>query len=254
MVLFSIKTNYCCFCQFINALTVAWFSNKLNKTFTISVRYKNDYYICLHRKKQAKRSMQKKIQLNILGLSVSQTQSGAYALVLAEEDGERRIPIIIGPVEAQAIAIQLEGLKPPRPLTHDLIKNMALAFDIALLEVTIYKLEEGIFYSELLCEMNGKEIKIDSRTSDAVALALRFRCPIFTSEDILQKAGIVLEADDEGSPVRSLLDEEEIEAPSLSSYAQYSTSELEELLSEAIQNEDYEKASVIRDELTKREK
>ena len=116
-----------------------------------------------------------KIRLNILGLSVSQTQSGAYALVLSEENGNRRIPIIIGPVEAQAIAIQLEGLKPPRPLTHDLVKNIALAFEMALLEVTIYKLEEGIFYSELLCEMNGKEIRVDSRTSDAVALALRFK-------------------------------------------------------------------------------
>uniref|UniRef100_UPI0032178FFC bifunctional nuclease family protein n=1 Tax=uncultured Draconibacterium sp. TaxID=1573823 RepID=UPI0032178FFC len=195
-----------------------------------------------------------KIRLNILGLSVSQTQSGAYALVLAEEEGERRIPIIIGPVEAQAIAIQLEGLKPPRPLTHDLIKNMALAFDIALLEVTIYKLEEGIFYSELLCEMDGKEIRIDSRTSDAVALALRFRCPIYTSEEILQKAGIVLEGDDENSPVRSLLDEDEYDEPGASSYAQYSTSELMELLDQAIQDEDYEKASIIRDELNKREK
>lgn len=205
-------------------------------------------------KKQAKRSMQK-IRLNILGLSVSQTQSGAYALVLAEEEGERRIPIIIGPVEAQAIAIQLEGLKPPRPLTHDLIKNMALAFDIALLEVTIYKLEEGIFYSELLCEMDGKEIKIDSRTSDAVALALRFRCPIFTSEEILKKAGIVLEGDDDNSPVRSLLDDDEEQVvPGSSSYAQYSTGELNELLHEAIHDEDYEKASVIRDELNKREK
>ncbi len=195
-----------------------------------------------------------KIRLNILGLSVSQTQSGAYALVLAEEDGERRIPIIIGPVEAQAIAIQLEGLKPPRPLTHDLIKNMALAFDIALLEVTIYKLEEGIFYSELLCEMNGKEIRIDSRTSDAVALALRFRCPIYTSEEILQKAGIVLETDDENSPVRSMFDDDEEPEASGSSYAQYSTSELQVLLSEAIEDEDYEKASIIRDELNKREK
>ena len=194
-----------------------------------------------------------KIRLNILGLSVSQTQSGAYALVLAEEDGERRIPIIIGPVEAQAIAIQLEGLKPPRPLTHDLIKNIALAFDIALLEVTIYKLEEGIFYSELLCEMNGKEIRIDSRTSDAVALALRFRCPIYTSEEILQKAGIVLESDDEDSPVRSMMDEDEPETTG-SSYAQYSTSDLHELLNEAIEDEDYEKASIIRDELNKREK
>ena len=194
-----------------------------------------------------------KIRLNILGLSVSQTQSGAYALVLAEEDGDRRIPIIIGPVEAQAIAIQLEGLKPPRPLTHDLIKNIALAFDIALLEVTIYKLEEGIFYSELLCEMNGKEIRVDSRTSDAVALALRFRCPIFTSEDILKKAGIVLQLEDENSPVRSFADDE-IEAPASSTYAQYSMNELKEMLTEAVKNEDYEKASVIRDEIKKREK
>lgn len=193
-----------------------------------------------------------KIRLNILGLSVSQTQSGAYALVLAEENGDRRIPIIIGPVEAQAIAIQLEGLKPPRPLTHDLIKNMALAFNIALLEVSIYKLEEGIFYSELLCEMNGKEIKIDSRTSDAVALALRFRCPIYTSEDILKKAGIVLELEDENSPVKSFIDEEN--ASERSSYSQYSLNELNEMLEEAVQNEDYEKASIIRDELKKRKK
>ncbi len=194
-----------------------------------------------------------KIRLNILGLSVSQTQSGAYALVLAEENGERRIPIIIGPVEAQAIAIQLEGLKPPRPLTHDLIKNIAFAFDIALIEVTIYKLEEGIFYSELLCEMGGREVRIDSRTSDAVALALRFRCPIYTSEEILKKAGIVLTRDDEESPVRSLLDDDD-EEPGVSSYAQYSSDELEELLNDAIQNEDYEKASIIRDEMKKREK
>jgi len=194
-----------------------------------------------------------KIRLNILGLSVSQTQSGAYALVLAEENGERRIPIIIGPVEAQAIAIQLEGLKPPRPLTHDLIKNIALAFNIALLEVTIYKLEEGIFYSELLCEMNGKEIKIDSRTSDAVALALRFRCPIYTTEDILKKAGIVLELEDENSPVRSFSDEED-DTSETSSYSQYSLNELNEMLDEAVKNEDYEKASVIRDELKKRKK
>jgi bifunctional DNase/RNase len=202
--------------------------------------------------KQDQLGMQK-IRLNILGLSVSQTQSGAYALVLAEENGDRRIPIIIGPVEAQAIAIQLEGLKPPRPLTHDLIKNIALAFDIALLEVTIYKLEEGIFYSELLCELNGKEIRVDSRTSDAVALALRFRCPIYTSEDILKKAGIVLQLEDENSPVRSFADDN-IEAPGNSTYAQYSITELKEMLTEAVQNEDYEKASVIRDEIKKREK
>ncbi len=201
---------------------------------------------------QAKLGMQK-IRLNILGLSVSQTQSGAYALVLAEEHGDRRIPIIIGPVEAQAIAIQLEGLKPPRPLTHDLIKNMALAFDISLLEVSIHKLEEGIFFSELLCEMNGKEIRIDSRTSDAVALALRFRCPIYTTEEILKKAGIVLELEDENSPIRSFSDDD-IEPVTSSTYAQYSLTELRDMLSEAIQNVDYEMASFIRDEIKKREK
>jgi uncharacterized protein len=195
-----------------------------------------------------------KIRLNILGLSVSQTQSGAYALVLAEENGERRIPIIIGPVEAQAIAIQLEGLKPPRPLTHDLIKNMAMAFDIALLEVTIYKLEEGIFYSELLCEMDGKEIKIDSRTSDAVALALRFRCPIYTTEDILKKSGIILDLEDEESPVRNISDKEDYSEPEVSTYSQYSSNELNEMIDEAVKNEDYEKASIIRDELKKRKK
>ena len=204
-------------------------------------------------KNQAKISMQK-IRLNILGLSVSQTQSGAYALVLAEENGERRIPIIIGPVEAQAIAIQLEGLKPPRPLTHDLIKNMAMAFDIALLEVTIYKLEEGIFYSELLCEMDGKEIRIDSRTSDAVALALRFRCPIYTTEDILKKSGIILDLEDEESPVRNYQDKEDFGDPEVSTYSQYTEKELNEMINEAVQNEDYEKASVIRDELKKRKK
>lgn len=195
-----------------------------------------------------------KIRLNILGLSVSQTQSGAYALVLAEENGERRIPIIIGPVEAQAIAIQLEGLKPPRPLTHDLIKNMAMAFDIALLEVTIYKLEEGIFYSELLCEMNGKEINIDSRTSDAVALALRFRCPIYTTEEILKKSGIILDLENEDSPVKNMSNNDDFGEPDVSTYAQYSAKELNEMINDAIQHEDYEKASIIRDELKKRKK
>jgi len=194
-----------------------------------------------------------KIRLNILGLSVSQTQSGAYALVLAEEKGERRMPIIIGTVEAQAIAIQLEGLKPPRPLTHDLIKNIAQAFEIVLLEVTIYKLEEGIFYSELLCEMDGKEVKIDSRTSDAVALALRFRCPIYTTEDILSKAGIVLESDEiKGSGKKA--PEKKTGSSGTSSFSQYTLQELEELLNEAVQNEDYEKASVLRDEINNRKK
>ncbi|NLB26030.1 MAG: bifunctional nuclease family protein [Bacteroidales bacterium] len=194
-----------------------------------------------------------KVRLNILGLSVSQTQSGAYALVLSEENGDRRMPIIIGPVEAQAIAIQLEGLKPPRPLTHDLIKNIALAFEISLIEVTIYKLEEGIFYSELLCEMDGKEIRVDSRTSDAVALALRFRCPIYTTEEILSKAGIILEADDikKTEPASR---EKPGGTSKASPFTRYTIQELEELLNEAVQNEDYEKASILRDEINNRKK
>lgn len=194
-----------------------------------------------------------KIRLNILGLSVSQTQSGAYALVLSEENGDRRIPIIIGPVEAQAIAIQLEGLKPPRPLTHDLIKNIAHAFNLVLLEVIIHKLEEGIFYSELLCEMDGREVKIDSRTSDAVALALRFRCPIYTTEEILSKAGIVLEGEEARQSGKSSTGEKTGSSES-SPFGRYTLQELEEMLSEAVQNEDYEKASVLRDEINNRKK
>ncbi|MDD2380495.1 MAG: bifunctional nuclease family protein [Mariniphaga sp.] len=194
-----------------------------------------------------------KIRLKILGLSVSQTQSGAYALVLSEENGNRRIPIIIGPVEAQAIAIQLEGLKPPRPLTHDLIKNIALAFNIVLIEVIIHKLDEGIFYSELLCEMNGQEVKIDSRTSDAVALALRFRCPIYTTEEILSKAGIVLDAE-EGLSEGESHPAQKKESTESSPFARYTLQELEDLLNEAVQNEDYEKASVLRDEINHRKK
>lgn len=194
--------------------------------------------------------MQKK-RLNILGLSVSQTQSGAYALVLAEENGRRRIPIIIGPVEAQAIAIQLEGLKPPRPLTHDLFKNLAVAFNIHVSQVIIYKLEEGIFYSELVCEMGDGEIRIDSRTSDAVALALRFKCPIYTDEEILNKAGIIMDADTD-DPVE--IEEMDDNTGSKSELEMYSENDLNEMLNEAISNEDYERASKIRDELNRRKK
>jgi len=190
-----------------------------------------------------------KIKLNVLGLSVSQTQSGAYALVLAEENGDRRIPIIIGPVEAQSIAIQLEGLHPPRPLTHDLFKNLAKAFQIELAEVVIYKLEEGIFYSELICEQSGIRIAIDSRTSDAVALALRFRCPIYTTDEILRKAGIVIEVADDLSET----DEEDLPfSMGKGKYDVYTVEELEEMLSDAVKHERYELASEIRDEISKR--
>lgn len=195
-----------------------------------------------------------KVRLNILGLSVSQSQSGAYALVLAEENGDRRIPIIIGPVEAQSIAIQLEGLKPPRPLTHDLFKQMANAFDIEITEVVIYKLEEGIFYSELICIRDGKPIVIDSRTSDAVALALRFSCPIYTSEEILQRAGIVIEFENEHGQEEWHQPSSEDVSRGKHKYEKYTSAELTQMLNNAIGAEDYEKASAIRDEINRRRK
>jgi bifunctional DNase/RNase len=193
-----------------------------------------------------------KIKLNVLGLSVSQTQTGAYALVLAEESGDRRIPIIIGPVEAQSIAIQLEGLHPPRPLTHDLFKNISVAFQIELAEVVIYKLEEGIFYSELICEQNGSRVAIDSRTSDAVALALRFRCPIYTTEEILSKAGIVIEVADDLEENDQFENSESTDSGN--KYDIQNIDELEISLKEAIQAENYELASEIRDEIARRKK
>ena len=195
----------------------------------------------------SKRNMLK-IKLNVLGLSVSQTQTGAYALVLAEDNGDRRIPIIIGPVEAQSIAIQLEGLHPPRPLTHDLFKNIAQAFQIELIEVLIYKLEEGIFFSELICEQNGVHIAIDSRTSDAIAMAVRANCPIYTFDFILESAGVILE-DAEEKPVTATSPRKE---RSGTSFNQYSLEALNKMLEEVLAEEDYEKAAKIRDEINKR--
>lgn len=196
-----------------------------------------------------------KIKLNILGLSYSQTQSGAYALVLAEEEGERRIPIIIGAVEAQSIAIKLEGLEPPRPLTHDLFLNFARAFKIDILEVVIYKLEEGIFYSELVCLYNDEVVRIDSRTSDAVSLALRFNCPIFTFEDIMEKAGIVLDFGDQDEPKQEEKKTTGGRTPGTKSpLADKSMQELKDLLNEAVEKENYEKASEIKAEIERRRK
>ena len=198
----------------------------------------------------------KKVKLNILGLSYSQTQTGAYALVLSEAEGNRRIPIIIGAVEAQAIAIQLEGLKPPRPLTHDLFLNVALAFDIEIAEVFIHKLEEGIFYAEIVCEQNSNRIRVDSRTSDAIALALRFECPIYTTEEIIEKAGIIMEFDESGELGDESEDSEndivKASSPAHTDYSEYTADELNELLDAAIADEDYEKASEIRDAINKK--
>lgn len=194
-----------------------------------------------------------KVRLNVLGISYSQTQSGAYALVLSEENGKRRIPIIIGGFEAQSIAIQLEGLNPPRPLTHDLFLNFSKSFGVELIDVQIYKLEEGVFFSKLHCDNGKKEVFIDARTSDAIALALRFRCPIYTTEEIIEKAGIVLEFepeedDDKGGDTK----EPQKEDRETDLLKQMSMSELQSMLDDAIEDEDYEKASRIRDEINSR--
>ena len=200
--------------------------------------------------------MSKKVKLNVLGISYSQTQTGAYALVLAEENGNRRIPIIVGGFEAQAIAIQLEGLKPARPLTHDLFFNFASTFNVMLLEVNVHKLEEGVFYSKLTCN-NGKDsIEIDSRTSDAIALALRFKCPIYTTEEILTKAGIIIDFEQEAEESSEENEEYELDSKSekkdVSDLPQSTMEELTEFLSKAVKEEDYERASKIRDEINRR--
>lgn len=197
-----------------------------------------------------------RIKLNVLGISYSQTQTGAYALVLAEEEGKRRIPIIVGGFEAQAIAIQLEGLKPPRPLTHDLFFSFARTFKIELLEVTIHKLEEGVFHSQLTCNDGNKTIEIDARTSDAIALALRFKCPIFTTSDIIERAGIVLDFEQESAdfeedhePGLEVEIEDDLSSTNLS---ELNVLDLNQLLDKAVKQEDYEKASKIRDEINRR--
>ncbi|MDX9769887.1 MAG: bifunctional nuclease family protein [Tenuifilaceae bacterium] len=193
-----------------------------------------------------------KVKLNVLGISYSQTQSGAYALVLSEEDGKRRIPIIIGGFEAQAIAIQLEGLTPPRPLTHDLFLNFAKSFGIEILDVQIYKLEEGVFFSKLRCDNGKKEVFIDARTSDSIALALRFGCPIYTTNEIIEKAGIVLDVE-EGEAEATPTTEEPPKTDTESEALKHLTlAELNMLLDDAISKEDYERASNIRDEINKR--
>ncbi len=201
-------------------------------------------------------SEMEKIELDIVGLSYSQTQSGAYALVLAEKQGNRRLPIIIGGFEAQAIAIELENMTPSRPLTHDLFKSFAESFDIGLKEVIIYNLVEGIFYAKLYCERDGEEVEIDTRTSDAIALAVRFGCPIYSYEFILSSAGIILESGSQGEEIPSAPETEELvaEESGPKSYSDYTTKELESMLNDAISNEDYEEASKIRDEINSRSK
>lgn len=203
------------------------------------------------------------VKLTIKGISYSQTQNGAYALILNEVDGERKLPIVIGAFEAQSIAIALEKeIKPPRPLTHDLFKNFADRFDIVVKQVIIHKLVDGVFYSSIICERDKIEEIIDARTSDAIALALRFSAPIFTYKNILDKAGIYLKGNtgDGDKPMEDMdnvLSNPETFGMEESShsgdlYTKHSLSELNELLEGAVNDEDYEKAAKIRDEISKR--
>ncbi|MBE0649003.1 MAG: bifunctional nuclease family protein [Bacteroidales bacterium] len=193
-----------------------------------------------------------KIRLEIIGMSYSQSQSGAYAIILGEQEGKRRLPIIIGSFEAQAIAIEIEKIKTPRPLTHDLFKSFAETFHINVTEVIINKFSEGVFYAVLHCS-DGKTVKeVDSRTSDAIALALRFNCPIFTYESIMMAAGIVME-DETSEPIHTKM-EPDIPANLDDDLSVYAITDLQQLLKKAVESEEYEKASKIRDEITKRKR
>lgn len=206
--------------------------------------------------------MDTKIKLRVQGLTNSQVQSGAYALILAEEDGARRIPIIVGTSEAQSIAIALEHIKPPRPLTHDLFMTFAQAFGIQLREVFIYKFEDGVFYSELLFDDGITQVRIDSRTSDAIAIALRVKCDIFTSEQIVTECGVVLEeevpdSDDKNEEDYLLLDKEPEELKDEQELKKWLSlldeEELTDRLDEAIDEENYEYAKMYKDEIRRRE-
>lgn len=196
-----------------------------------------------------------KIKLDIVGLSYSQTQSGAYALVLGEVNGRRRLPIIIGGFEAQAIAIEIEKMTPSRPLTHDLFKSFAELFNIAVREVLIYNLVDGIFFAKLICNDGEKDIEIDARTSDAIAIAVRFNCPIYTYEFILSTAGIIIEGNDfaflENLDSDSLKSDSS-EKSSPMSFSTLSDAELKEKLQQALSDEAYERAAKIRDEIARR--
>jgi hypothetical protein len=205
------------------------------------------------------------VRLNIKGISYSQTQNGAYALILSEVDGDRKLPIVIGAFEAQSIAIALEKeIKPPRPLTHDLFKNFSDRFEIVVKQVIIHKLVDGVFYSSIICERDKIEEIIDARTSDAIALALRFKAPIFTYKNILDKAGIFLKttpkkkkqniSEEEEAVIEELIlgTDKESEKATGADYSKHTLKELNKMLDQAVSNEDYETAARIRDEISKR--
>lgn len=199
----------------------------------------------------------KKIELEIVALSHSITQTHSYAVVLGEVNGLRRLPIVIGGFEAQAIAVALEKMQPSRPLTHDLMKNFLTAFSIELHEIIICDLQEGIFYSKLVCSSPNDTIEIDSRTSDALALAVRFGCPIYTYENILDSAGILMEDTEKGTKKKKAKQEVVVEETGGNGAEDLKTmteEELNELLNEVLENEDYIRAIAIRDELNSRKK
>ena len=191
----------------------------------------------------------KKVGLEIVALSHSVTQSHNYAVVLGELTGNRRLPIVIGGFEAQAIAVAMERMTPNRPLTHDLFKNTLDTFDINLKEVIINNLLDGIFYAQLVCEREGQEFIIDSRTSDAIAMSVRFKSPLYTYDFIIEQAGVVLEDDDTmKKSAKSIITEE----AKPDSFEQYSVKALNQMLTDVLEEEDYEKAAKIRDEINKR--
>lgn len=197
-------------------------------------------------------------QLLVFDIRPSGATTGAYNLVLEEVKGKRKLPIVIGMHEAQSIAIKLENMTPSRPLTHDLFNSLSLAFDIELTEVVIYDLVEGIFFARLVCDRNGEERTIDARTSDAVALAVRFGCPIYCEEKVLELAGIAPEGEEEMTPMPEEdpedifgLDERPVEPES--SFSSLSMDELQHELDVAIENEDYERAGNLRDEIERRQ-
>ncbi|MDX2047552.1 MAG: bifunctional nuclease family protein [Chitinophagaceae bacterium] len=193
----------------------------------------------------------KKIELEIVALSHSITQTHSYAVVLGEVNGLRRLPIVIGGFEAQAIAVALERMQPSRPLTHDLMKNFMMAFSVELHEIIICDLQEGIFYSKLICSNDNDTVEIDSRTSDALALAVRFGCPIYTYENILESAGILMEDTGKKKKVVSQTTDETVGKGDLKAM---SVEELHTLLNEVLESEDYIRAIAIRDEINSRKK
>ena len=195
-----------------------------------------------------------KIPLEIITITTSVSNNNSFVVILAEPKGKRRLPIVVGNTEAQSIVVAMEKMNPKRPLTHDLMKNLMVTYDILLREVIVSRVVEGIFYSQLICERNGQEEIIDSRTSDAIALAIRFNCPIFTYSSIMDSVGVeleLLEEDPEMEFEEDLLEDTDIERPA-SDWSIYNSLELDKMLNESLENEDYEKAAFIRDEMDKR--